>query len=160
MDLTIAPNSPDARDRTCALHPYTNARAHEKRGPIIIDCGKGIHVVDDQGNRYFEALAGLWSVAIGYGEERVVAAAAEQMRRVPYCHSFLKANNLSIDIAERLGAMTPERVTRAFFANSGSEASETVVKLVWYYNSTKHLTTPGAGRKRTSKSSARSRTRM
>ena len=131
----IALNSPHARDVAHALHPYTNARAHEKRGPIVIDRGKGVYVFDDQGNEYIEALAGLWSVAVGFGEERLVKAAAEQMRKLPYYHSFShKAHLPSIDLAERLVAMTPGRLSRAFFANSGSEANDTVVKMIWYYN--------------------------
>lgn len=128
-------NSQYARDLTYAFHPYTNARAHEERGPIIMDHGKGVFVYDDQGNEYLEALAGLWSVGVGYGEERLVTAAAEQMRKLPYYHSFAhKANGPAIDLAEQLVKMTPERLARVFFANSGSEANDTVIKMVWYYN--------------------------
>lgn len=128
-------NSPQARDLAYSLHPYTNARQHEERGPIIIERGDGIRVYDSEGKEYIEALAALWSVGLGYGEERLVQAAAEQMRKLPYYHSFSgKANNPAIDLAERLVAMTPDRLTRAFFANSGSEANDTIVKMVWYYN--------------------------
>jgi 4-aminobutyrate---pyruvate transaminase len=128
-------NSPTARDLAFALHPYTNARAHEDRGATIIERGEGIYVYDDQGNEYIEALAGLWSVAVGYGEERLVAAATEQMRRLPYYHSFShKANTPSIDLAQKLVQITPDRLHRVFFTNSGSEANDTVVKLLWYYN--------------------------
>jgi 4-aminobutyrate--pyruvate transaminase len=135
MKVQLNVNSPTARDLAFALHPYTNARAHEARGATIIERGEGIHVYDDQGREYIEALAGLWSVAVGYGEERLVEAAAAQMRKLPYYHSFShKANNPSIDLAEKLVRITPERLRRVFFANSGSEANDTVVKLVWYYN--------------------------
>lgn len=128
-------NSPHARDLAHSLHPYTNARAHEQRGPTIIDHGKGIYVYDDQGKEYIEALAGLWSVAVGYGEERLVTAAAEQMRKLSYYHSFShKAHNPAIDLADKLAKITPKGLNRVFFANSGSEANDTVVKLVWYYN--------------------------
>ncbi|HET7718215.1 MAG TPA: aspartate aminotransferase family protein, partial [Bauldia sp.] len=135
MKPQLKANSPHARDLAYSLHPYTNARQHEARGPVIIDRGTGIRVYDDQGKEYIEALAGLWSVAIGYGEERLVQAAADQMRKLPYYHSFSgKANQPSIDLAEKLVAMTPGRLTRAFFANSGSEANDSIVKMVWYYN--------------------------
>ncbi len=73
------PNSIQARDVEYVLHPVTNARKHEEIGPIVIDRGEGIYVYDDQGNRYLEALAGLWSVAVGFGEKRLVEAAARQM---------------------------------------------------------------------------------
>ena len=63
--MTLRPNSPAARDVTYSLHPYTNARKHEQKGPMIIERGKGIYVYDDQGREYIEGLAGLWSVGPG-----------------------------------------------------------------------------------------------
>lgn len=134
-DPAALPNSPHARDKAYALHPYTNARAHERLGPTIIDSGKGIYVRDDRGNEYIEGLAGLWSVAVGFGEERLVEAAAKQMRRLPYYHSFShKANNPAIDLAEKVANLSPAGLNHVFFANSGSEANDTVVKLLWYFN--------------------------
>jgi 4-aminobutyrate--pyruvate transaminase len=135
MNEVAAPNSPSRRDLAYLLHPYTNARLHEQQGPVIIERGEGIYVYDDQGNQYIEGLAGLWSVAVGYGEERLVKAAADQMRKLPYYHSFSHKSNLpAIDLAEKLVSLAPKPLRRVFFANSGSEANDTVVKLVWYYN--------------------------
>ena len=87
------PNSIQARDVEYVLHPVTNARKHEEIGPIVIDRGEGIYVYDDQGNRYLEALAGLWSVAVGFGEKRLVEAAARQMAKLPYYHTFSHKTN-------------------------------------------------------------------
>jgi 4-aminobutyrate--pyruvate transaminase len=129
------PNSMEARDAANMLHPYTNARKHLTSGPVIIDRGEGIYVFDSHGKRYIEGLAGLWSVAVGFGEERLVAAAAQQMQKLPYYHTFgHKSNGPAIDLAERLVAMTPKRLDKVFFTNSGSEANDTVVKLLWYFN--------------------------
>jgi adenosylmethionine-8-amino-7-oxononanoate aminotransferase len=127
--------SPSARDLAYTLHPYTNARAHEQKGPSIIERGQGVYVCDDQGNEYIEALAGLWSVAIGFGEERLARVAAEQMRKLPYYHCFAhKAHHPGIDLAEKLVQLTPDRLSRVLFTNSGSEANDTVIKLIWCYN--------------------------
>ena len=79
-------NSYEAIDSRNHLHPFTDARAHEVLGPMIIDRGSGIYVFDNQGNRFIEGLAGLWSVALGFGEERLIAAATEQLRKLPYYH--------------------------------------------------------------------------
>jgi 4-aminobutyrate--pyruvate transaminase len=80
-------------------------------------------------------MAGLWSVAVGFGEERLVKAASEQLKRLPFYHTFAhKSHEPSIDLAERLIAMAPVKMSKVFFANSGSEANDTVIKLVWYYN--------------------------
>src|SRR5271155_6254114 len=73
------PNSLAARDIAYYFHPATNARQHEKVGPMMIERGEGIYVFDDQGKEYIEGLAGLWSVAVGFGEPRLVKIAAEQM---------------------------------------------------------------------------------
>ena len=134
----MLPNSAAARDVAYLLHPATNARMHEKTGPMIIERGEGIYVYDDAGNRYIEAMAGLWNAAVGFNEPRLVEAAARQMAKLPFYHTFShKSNGPAIDLAERLVAMTPERLTHVFFTNSGSEANDTVVKMAWYYNNAK-----------------------
>ncbi len=127
------PNSPEARDIAVHLHPYTDARRHQEIGPLVLDRGEGVHVFDAAGNRYLEALAGLWSVAVGFSEERLVEAAARQMRKLPYAHSFAhRSHGPVIDLAEKLIAMAPVPMSKAFFTNSGSEANDTVMKLLWY----------------------------
>lgn len=104
-------------------------------GPRIITHGEGVYVFDDQGNRYLEGMAGLWSVAVGFGEQRLVEAAARQFQELPYYHTFTHKSHPSvIALAERLIGYTDGRMAQAFFTNSGSEANDTVVKLVWYYN--------------------------
>jgi 4-aminobutyrate--pyruvate transaminase len=122
-------------DIATELHPYTDARLHEQTGPIVIDHGDGIYVYDTAGKEYIEAMAGLWSVGVGFNEPRLVQVAAAQMTKLPYYHMFgHKSHEPAIRLGEKLVAMTPKQLTRVFFTNSGSEANDTVVKLVWYYN--------------------------
>lgn len=136
--MTVMPNSAHARDIAYHFHPATNARRHEQVGPMIIGRGKGIYVYDDEGKEYIEGLAGLWSVAVGFGEKRLIDAAAAQMERLSYYHSFShKSHDNAIQLAERLVKMAPGRMSKAFFTNSGSEANDTAIKLVWYYNNAK-----------------------
>ena len=133
--MNILPNSLSARDVAYQIHPYTNMRKHERTGPIVIERGEGIHVYDDQGREYIEAMAGLWSVAVGFGEDRLVQAAARQMSKLPYYHTFShKSHEPSIELAEKLVKMSPDGLNHVFFTSSGSEANDTVVKFVWYYN--------------------------
>jgi len=128
-------NNTQLRDVQYQLHPYTNAVVHQRTGPIVIDRGEGIYVYDDQGRRYLEGMAGLWSVAVGFGEQRLVDAAARQLQKLPYYHTFThKSHAPAIELAERLVNYTGGRMAKVFFTNSGSEANDTVVKLVWYYN--------------------------
>jgi 4-aminobutyrate---pyruvate transaminase len=124
-----------SRDVAYQLHPFTNLTRHEAEGPMVITRGKGVYVYDESGREYLEALAGLWCTALGFGEERLVDAAARQMRRLPYYHQFGgKATDVAVELAERLIHLAPVPMSKAFFANSGSEANETAIKLVWYYN--------------------------
>jgi len=128
-------NDTQLRDVRFQLHPYTNAIVHQRTGPVVIDRGEGIYVYDDQGREYLEAMAGLWSVAVGFGEQRLVDAATRQMQKLPYYHTFThKSHTPAIELAERLIGYTDGRMAKAFFTNSGSEANDTVIKLVWYYN--------------------------
>lgn len=122
-------------DISTTLHPYTDARAHERQGPVVIDRGRGIYIYDDAGKEYIEGLAGLWSVAVGFDEPRLVKAAAEQMAKLPYYHIFThKAHEPSIRLAEKIVEMTPAPLSRVFFTSSGSEANDTMIKMVWYMN--------------------------
>lgn len=128
-------NSAQARDIAYYLHPYTNLSVHEKEGPFIIARGEGIYVYDDAGNRYIEGLAGLFCASLGFSEERLVEAAMRQMRKLPFYHVFGgKSNEPGIELAERLLKLAPVPMSKVFFANSGSEANDTAVKLVWYYH--------------------------
>ena len=133
--MTVLPNSPHARDVATVIHPYTNLAKHEEQGPLIIEKGEGVYVEDTEGNRYIEGLAGLWCTSLGFGEERLVEAAARQMRKLPYYHAFFHRGSMpSIELAERLIDMAPAPMSKVWFANSGSEANDHMVKFVWYYN--------------------------
>ena len=74
------PNSLAARDIASVLHPYTNLKTHPATGPLIVTGGDGVYVQDEDGNRYIEAMAGLWCTSLGFNEPRLVDAAAEAMR--------------------------------------------------------------------------------
>lgn len=131
--MNVQPNSIEGRDIAYHLHSYTNARQHEATGPIVIDKGEGVFVTDTDGNRYIEAMAGLWSVAVGFGEKRLVDAASRQMAQLNYYHTFShKSHGPAIELAERLVAMAPVPMSKAYFTNSGSEANDTMIKLVRY----------------------------
>ena len=131
--MTPPRNSTAARDIAYALHPYTDHKAHLKAGPLVISRGQGVRVWDDQGKEYIEAVAGLWCASLGFDNERLVQAAARQMRQLPYYHSFTaKSHEPMVDLAEMLIERAPVPMSKVFFANSGSEANDSVVKMLWY----------------------------
>jgi len=133
----FAPNSAAARDIAYYLHPYTNIKAHEENGPLIINRGKGIYIYDDQGKEYIEGMAGLWCTSLGYGEERLAKAAYDQLLQMSYTQGFThRSNETAINLAEKLISIAPDGMNKVFFTNSGSEANDTQIKIVWYYNNT------------------------
>jgi len=128
-------NSAAARDIAYHLHGYTNLKSHLETGPQIYERGSGVRVFDDNGKGYIEGLAGLWCASLGFNEERLIEAAVREMKRLPYYHGFAgKTPDVTIDLAERLVKMAPVPMSKVLFANSGSEATDLAVKLIWYYH--------------------------
>ncbi len=128
-------DNPAARDIRAVLHPYTDLRAHERTGPLVIERGQGVYVFDTEGREYIEGMAGLWCCALGFSEPRLAEAARRQMEHLPFYHLFGgKSHPPAIALAERLLEMAPAPFARVFFANSGSEAVDTAIKLAWYAN--------------------------
>ncbi len=128
------------KDIAHALHPYTNLATHEEQGPLVITRGEGVYVWDDQNNRYLEGLAGLWCVSLGFSEERLARAAADQFAALPYSHTFAhRSTEPVIALSEKLIEIAPEPMTRAFFLNSGSEAIDAMIRFTWYYNNGRGL---------------------
>ena len=124
-----------ARDAATVLHPYTNLAALPQQGSLILERGDGVFVYDVDGRPYIEGMAGLWCNALGHGREELVEAAAEQMRKLPFAHLFTaKSHDPAIALAEKLKELAPCNAAKAFFCNSGSEANDTQMKLVWYVN--------------------------
>ncbi len=132
---TLRANSAAARDIANVLHPYTDLKTHQVNGPLVITRGKGVHVYDENGKEYIECLAGLWCASLGFDNERLVQAATKQMRELPFYHGFSsRSHTPMIDLAEMLIQRAPVPMSKVFFANSGSEANDTAIKMIWYYN--------------------------
>jgi L-2,4-diaminobutyrate transaminase len=122
-------------DRQVLLHPFTPLAEHQERGPLVITHGSGTRVTDASGRSLLDAMAGLWCVNVGYGREEIARAVSEQIRKLSFFHSFSSmANEPSILLAERLLEIAPWSMARVFFANSGSEANDTQLKLAWTYH--------------------------
>ncbi len=123
------------RDVETLVHPYINLASFRENGPLIIERGQGVMVYDTDGKPYIEGMAGLWCTALGYGNEELVETAAAQMRKLSFAHLFTgKSHDPAIELAEKLKEIAPVPISKVFFCNSGSEANDTQVKLVWYLN--------------------------
>jgi 4-aminobutyrate---pyruvate transaminase len=130
----MRPNSLEARDTHAVVHGLTNLKTHLRRGPLVIDRGRGVWVTDVDGREYIEAMSGLWCISLGYGQQRLVDAAAAQMAKLPYYHlTNHKGHAPVIELAEKLLEIAPVPMARVWFANSGSEAIDCAARLAWYH---------------------------
>lgn len=113
------------------IHPVSDLKANDQ---LKIVSGEGIYVYDDAGNKYIEGLAGLWCTGLGYGNQELVDTAAEAMKTMSYTHLFGgKTHQVGIDLADKLAAMLPMKDPRVFFGNSGSDANDSIIKILHYY---------------------------
>ncbi|OEL20793.1 Gamma-aminobutyrate transaminase 1, mitochondrial [Dichanthelium oligosanthes] len=118
------------------LAPFTAGWQSNDLHPLIIERSEGSYVYDINGNKYLDSLAGLWCTALGGSEPRLIKAATEQLNKLPFYHSFWnRTTRPSLDLAQEILSMfTASKMGKVFFTNSGSEANDSQVKLVWYYN--------------------------
>ncbi len=116
------------------IHPFTDHKAMYKSGTRIITSAENIYIYDSDGNRYLDAMSGLWCVNIGYGRTELAEVAKSQMEQLPYYNSFFQCAQLpAVELAEILAEVTPPQMKRAFFGCSGSDGNDTVLRLVRYF---------------------------
>ena len=127
----------DQWDRENFFHPSTHL-AQFARGEApnrVITGGSGSHIVDRDGTRLLDAFAGLYCVNVGYGRPEIAEAIAEQARELAYYHAYVgHGTEASITLAKMILDRAPEHMSKVYFGLSGSDANETNIKLVWYYN--------------------------
>ena len=121
-------------DRHSYLHPFTDYKQLQQTGSRIITRGSGIYLWDSDGNRILDGMAGLWCVNVGYGRQELADAARNQMIELPYYNSFFQtAHPPAIALTELLAEISPAGLQRTFLTNSGSEANDTIIRMVRRY---------------------------
>src|SRR6185369_16310951 len=122
-------------DRESLFHPFTSVADHLRDGPLVISEGSGVRVKDVRGQEYLDGMAGLWCVNLGYGRKEISDAIAAQSRKLSFFHAFNSmSTDVAIECADALLARAPVPMARVLFGVSGSDANETQLKLIWYYN--------------------------
>jgi putrescine aminotransferase len=123
-----------ALDARHHLHPFTNHVELHRGTTRVITRAEGCHLIDSEGNRILDGIAGLWCVNVGYGRAELVEAARAQMATLPYYNTFFQSTTPpAAELAARLAALAPAGLDRVFFTNSGSEANDSTIKLVRYF---------------------------
>ena len=127
----------DEWDRTNVFHPSTHLAQHARgKSPSrIVTGGEGVYIVDRDGKKSLDAFAGLYCVNVGYGRTEIATAIAEQAKKLAYYHAYVgHGSEASITLAHMIAERAPEHLNHTYFGLSGSDANETNIKLVWYYN--------------------------
>ena len=121
-------------DKDHHLHPFTDHKSLHKKRSRIITRAEGVYIYDADGSRILDGMSGLWCVNAGYGRQELVDAATEQLKELPYYNNFFQcAHPPSIELASLLQEISPPQFKRVFFAGSGSESNDTIVRMVRTY---------------------------
>ncbi|MEV1789572.1 putrescine--pyruvate aminotransferase [Pseudomonas aeruginosa] len=127
-----------ALSRDHHLPPFTDYKQLNEKGARIITKAEGVYIWDSEGNKILDAMAGLWCVNVGYGREELVQAATRQMRELPFYNLFFQtAHPPVVELAKAIADVAPEGMNHVFFTGSGSEANDTVLRMVRHYWATK-----------------------
>jgi len=123
-----------ALDAAHHVHPFTDTAALNREGVRVITKADGVYLWDSEGNKIIDGMSGLWCVQVGYGNKELADAGCEALNTLPYYNHFFKTSNpYTIELAAKLATLLPQGHSRVLFANSGSEANDTALKLIRYY---------------------------
>lgn len=123
-----------ARDAAHHIHAFSDMKSLNAEGSRVIVRAEGSWIWDSEGNRILDGMSGLWCVNIGHGRKEIADAVQRQMADFSFYNTFFKSTHPpAIALAEKLAAITPPQFNRVFFVGSGSEANDTVIRMVRHY---------------------------
>jgi putrescine aminotransferase len=123
-----------ALDAAHHVHPFTDTAALKREGVRIITRSDGVYLWDSEGNKIIDGMSGLWCVQVGYGNRELAEAGCEALKTLPYYNHFFKTTNpWTAELAAKLATILPQGHEHVLFANSGSEANDSALKLIRYY---------------------------
>ena len=127
------PNSWESRADNASLYGFTDLPSVHERGAVVLTHGEGPYVIDVHGRRYLDANSGLWNMVAGFDHPGLIAAAKAQYDRFPGYHAFFgRMSDQTVMLSEKLVEVSPFEKGRVFYTNSGSEANDTMVKMLWF----------------------------
>ena len=134
MNATLETTQLRQLDQQHHLHPFTDFRDYAANGGRIVSRAEHIYIYDSDGHKLQDAMSGLWCCSLGYSQDGIKKAVADQLMELPFYNNFFKCSNQpAVELATRLCEMTPANFNKVFFTNSGSEANDTQIKFVHRY---------------------------
>ena len=137
MDDVLRNDQLDQWDRDTFLHPSTHLAQHARgeSATRIIRTASGVRIEDRDGQRWLDGFAGLYCVNVGYGRQEIADAIADQARELAYYHAYVgHGTEAAITLSKMVLDRAPDHMSKVYFGLSGSDANETNIKLIWYYN--------------------------
>ncbi len=123
-----------ALDAAHHIHPFTDSQQLNAKGARVITHAGGVYVHDAAGEKILDGMAGLWCMTVGYGRDEIVDAVAAQLRELPYYNTFFQTTHLpAAKLAARLAEVAPAHINHVFFTGSGSDANDTILRMVRHY---------------------------
>ncbi|TFL19584.1 aminotransferase [Jannaschia formosa] len=133
MPDTTLPDTWDARAKSASFFGFTDLPSIEARGTVVLTHGEGPYVIDTEGRRYLDANSGLWNMIAGFDHPGLTKAAQDQYARFPGYHAFFgRMSDQTVMLSEKLAQVSPFDGAKVFYTNSGSEANDTMVKMLWF----------------------------
>lgn len=127
-----ATNSWEQRDMENVFHGFTDLGTLNANGPVVLTHGEGVHVFDVHGKSYMDANSGLWNNVAGFNHQGLIDTICEQARRFPGYHAFFgRIADTTVALSEKLVQVSPFDEGKVYYTNSGSEANDTMVKMLW-----------------------------
>jgi adenosylmethionine-8-amino-7-oxononanoate aminotransferase len=127
------PNSWESRADAATFYGFTDLPSVRERGAVVLTHGKGPYVYDVHGREYLDANSGLWNMVAGFDHPGLIQAAKDQYDRFPGYHAFFgRLSDQTVMLSERLVEVSPFERGKVFYTNSGSEANDTLVKMLWF----------------------------
>ena len=122
------------KDRDHNIHPWTDFATFREGGSLVVAESEGCYVYDSDGNRFLDGIGGLWCVNIGYGNEEMAQAIADQARRMTYYSTFGHITTPpAAELAAKLATLTPASLDHVFFGTGGSMANDTAIRIIHFY---------------------------
>ncbi len=122
------------KDRDHYIHPWTDFSCFKEEGSLVMAESEGAYVFDSKGNRYLDGIGGLWCVNIGYANEEMAQAIADQVRRIPYYSTFTHLTTPpAAELAAKLAALAPESLNHVFYGTGGSMSNDTAIRIIHFY---------------------------
>ena len=127
------PQSWEKRAEEYSFSGFTDLPSVHARGTVVVTHGEGPYIVDTHGKRYLDANSGLWNMVAGFDHKGLIEAAKAQYDRFPGYHAFFgRMSDQTVMLSEKLIEVSPFQRGKVFYTNSGSEANDTMVKMLWF----------------------------